>query len=107
MSTFLSLVWLMVGLVTPGMLALSVVRLQQRFRGKSMHETDAFRQQCRTEVIARWWLPGCLRYHAEYQRDDRFAVYCDGVCIGYIIGTLEDAIDWAMKNGYVRLGEQP
>lgn len=70
-----------------------------------MHETDAFRRECRTEVIAKWWLPHTM-YFADYQRDGRFAVYLDGVPVAYNKnGSLKRASEWCKSNGYVRLGD--
>ena len=72
-----------------------------------MHETDAFRKECRTEVVAKWWLPHTM-YFADYQRDGRWCVYCDGVPIAYSLkATLKQAVRWAKENGYMRLGDAP
>lgn len=71
-----------------------------------MHETDAFRQQCRTEVIARWWVP-LTQYNADYRRDGVLTIYSREVPLAYCRCGFCCAADWARKNGYVRLGEQP
>lgn len=70
-----------------------------------MHETDAFRKTCKTEVIARWWLPQTV-YCADYQRDGLFRVWCNGCCMAMSSGNkLESSAKWAASNGYVRLGD--
>ena len=71
-----------------------------------MHETDTFRKECRTEVVAKWWLPYTL-YLAEYARCGRLSIYYDGCCTGMSDLSLEGASTWAQQNGYVRLGEAP
>ncbi len=71
-----------------------------------MHETDAFRKECRTEVIAKWWLPHTA-YYAQYTRDGLFCVFEEGspVGTGVLGGDLHDAAVWCYHNGYVRLSD--
>jgi hypothetical protein len=72
----------------------------------SMHETDAFRRECRTEVIAKWWRP-YSPYIADYSRDGVFRVYEGGTQCGpgVLGGSLEDAAEWCSRHGYMRLSD--
>lgn len=73
-----------------------------------MHETDAFRDQVRTEAIARWWIPYTL-YFADYTRESVLTVYHNKAILSWTAPvTLEFAELWAISNNYVRcIGEVP
>lgn len=70
-----------------------------------MHETDAFRQSCRTEVIAVWWLP-LTTHTAEFRRDGRFVMRSAGqVTAWFVDQDLGETAEWCKANGYARLGD--